>query len=79
MADYDNMTTAQLHVRIAKLERTVQFLLDHLELTYEETPASLFPEVAELKALGKTIDAISLYRNKTGASLAEAKEFVDSL
>jgi len=79
MTDYSSMNTAQLHVRIAKLERTVQFLLDHLELTYEEGPENLFPDVAELKAMGKTIDAISLYRNKTGASLAEAKEFVDSL
>ena len=79
MTDYSSMSTDQLHIRIAKLERTVQFLLDHLELTYEESPASLFPEVAELKALGKVFDAVSLYRNKTGASLAEAKEFVDSL
>lgn len=79
MADYDSMSIGGLHLRIAKLERTVQFLLDHLELAYEETPASLFPDVAELKALGKVVDAVSLYRNKTGASLAEAKEFVDSL
>ncbi len=74
-----NMAFGDLNTRVAKLERAVQFLLEHLELTYDESPAALFPDVTELKRLGKEMDAIKLYREKTDADLAEAKRFVNSL
>jgi hypothetical protein len=37
------------------------------------------PEVRELMRAGKTLDAIKLYRQATGASLDQAREYVYSL
>jgi len=37
------------------------------------------PEVKELMRAGKTLEAIKRYREATGASLAQAQEYVNSL
>ena len=70
----------ELRQRTARLERTVGFLLDQLKLTYIDQPDnSPFPDVAALVNKGNKLEAIKLYREKTGASLAEARDFVDRL
>ncbi|HVU12250.1 MAG TPA: hypothetical protein VHD90_13285 [Phototrophicaceae bacterium] len=73
----------QLQARVAKLERTVEFLLHHFELDYVDDPSSSIPGVdAEIMALvqaGKTIDAIRLYRERTGADLLTAKTVIEGL
>ena len=70
----------QLKQRIAKLERTVAFLLDQLKLTYIDQPeAQPFPEVAALVNKGNKLEAIKLYREQTGVSLAEAQKFANGL
>ncbi len=70
----------ELQMRVAKLERQVAFLLDHLALAYREEPdARVSPEVIELVRRGRKIQAIKLFRQETGVGLREAKEFVESL
>ena len=72
--------TRQLQARVAKLERTVEFLLTKLEIEYVDNPPNdVDPEVFRLARAGKTLDAIKLYREKTGADLVTAKQFVESL
>ena len=46
---------------------------------YAPMNADAPPEVKELMRAGKTIDAIKLYRQATGASLDQAREYVNSL
>jgi ribosomal protein L7/L12 len=66
--------------RIAALERKVSFLLQHLGIDADEAPAvTTDDEVMRLVRLGKTIDAIKLYRERTGVGLAEAKTAIDQL
>jgi len=70
----------QLQARVAKLERTVEFLLTKLELEYvDQPPNDVDPEVFRLARAGKPFDAIKLYREKTGADLLTAKKFIESL
>ncbi len=69
-----------LKERIAKLERTVAFLLDHAHATYVDQPDSgPMPDVAALVYGGNKLGAIKLYREKTGASLADAQKYIEAL
>ena len=69
-----------LRQRVAKLERTVAFLLEHTHATYVDKPDDgPFPDVAALVYAGKKMEAIKLYRDKTGASLADAQKYVNEL
>jgi ribosomal protein L7/L12 len=70
--------------RIMDLERKVEFLLKELKL--EEKEKAYIPDISPLmlEALalvrkGRKIEAIKLYREKTGTSLAEAKAIIDRL
>lgn len=66
--------------RIAKMERQIAFLLEHLGLEYEDDPTEdVSPAVLELVRMGKKIQAIKLFREETGFGLKEAKDFIDSL
>ena len=70
----------QLRERIAKLERTVAFLLTHTNATYVDQPdTDPFADVAALIHSGNRLEAVKLYRAKTGASLAQAQEFISQL
>ncbi|MDP9795629.1 ribosomal protein L7/L12 [Catenuloplanes nepalensis] len=60
--------------RLAAIERQQRAILDHLGVA----PPS-YPDVVELAGQGRSIEAIRLYRQHTGASLVEAKRFVDGL
>ncbi|MEV4440298.1 ribosomal protein L7/L12 [Streptomyces sp. NPDC049577] len=62
--------------RVARVERKVDLILDHLGIQ-EENPG--LARVAALAAEGKRIHAIKAYREITGAGLKEAKEAVDRL
>ncbi len=76
----DDMEFAQLNARVATLERAVAFLLAQTGSNYHDSPPIMeHGDIAELKRRGKLIDAIKLYRTKTGVGLAEAKQFVDNL
>jgi ribosomal protein L7/L12 len=76
----DNAQFEKLNARVALLERQITFLLNHASVAYVDRPlAPAYPDVAELKRQGKLIDAIQLYRTYSKASLAEAKNFVESM
>ena len=66
--------------RLAELERKVDFMLTALNLNYQEPPEPLYlAQVRTLVAAHKLIDAIKLYRENTGASLVDAKNFVENM
>ena len=70
---------ALLWKRVALLERQVKFLLGQSSVPFVDYGDTNFPEVAALKGQGKMMDAIKLYRSITGASLVDAKAFVEGL
>ncbi|ANY09746.1 hypothetical protein [Pseudonocardia sp. HH130630-07] len=62
--------------RLARVERKLDGLLDHLGIAYEQ------PELGRVEQLlgeGKTVAAVKAYRDATGAGLKEAKDEVDRL
>ncbi len=66
--------------RLQEIERKIDLLLNRFEISFQN-PALPEPlrQVAFLAAQGKKIEAIAEYRRLTGASLADAKNFVDGL
>jgi ribosomal protein L7/L12 len=77
------MNEVELIQRFREVERKVNFLLSELGL--EEKYRSYEPSVPEMEdvqqlvRMGQLIQAIKLYRDKTGAGLAEAKAAVESM
>ena len=66
--------------RIIRLEQKVDFLLRELGLDAKEQ-ASVPPpdDIIMLVRQGRKIEAIKLYREKTGVGLKEAKDAVDRM
>jgi ribosomal protein L7/L12 len=70
----------KLKLQVAKLEKQIAFLLDHLGLEYPEEPdGGASHQVVDLARRGKKMQAIKLYMQETGVGLRVAKEFVDSI
>jgi len=70
--------------RIIRLERKVDFLLREFGLVEKEEAYvpdhdSILDEVVALVRQGRKIEAIKLYREKTGADLKTAKDAVEKL
>ena len=66
--------------RLSALERKVDFIITALKLDYQEPPEPAYmAQVRALAAQRKVIDAIKLYRENTGASLVDAKNFVENM
>jgi len=66
--------------KVAKLERTVAYLMEKLNIPYEDNPAtSASASVLNLVKQGNMMAAIQLYKQESGVGLAEAKQFVESL
>lgn len=70
-------TRVELLRRLDRLEDKVDLLLNHAGL--EEPPVPRKDEVVSLVRAGKKIEAIKVYREATGAGLAEAKRAVEQL
>ncbi|MFG2137106.1 ribosomal protein L7/L12 [Streptomyces sp. NPDC048650] len=64
-----------LERRLARLEQKVDRLLAHIGAEEPEDPR--MAELDGLLVAGRKIQAIKMYRELTGAGLAEAKEAVD--
>lgn len=64
----------ELLARLARLERKVDAILAALNVPLDEDGME---EVRALAAAGKKIEAIKLYREQTGAGLAEARDAVE--
>jgi ribosomal protein L7/L12 len=60
--------------RLARIERRLALIMEHLEIQEADSP--LTGVIGELEQ-GNKIKAIKLYREQTGAGLAEAKSAVD--
>lgn len=67
----------QLSARVFHLEQQLQVLYRHLGIQYSD-PASL-DDVGAALSQGNKLEAIKLYREKTGTGLAEAKAAVENL
>ena len=67
---------AVIAARLVAIERKLQAVMDHLGIVDVE-PA--YPEVMECVRRGKLIAAVKLYRDQSGAGLADAKRAVDRM
>ena len=59
---------------IARIERKLDAIIAHLGI---QLPDDGLDEVRDLALAGQKIEAIRLYRAKTGVGLAEAKQMVE--
>ena len=68
-----------LKSRINELEEKLQFLYQRLNIDYAAptTDSSLAPEIQDVLRRGNKIEAIKIYRERTGVGLAEAKQVID--
>lgn len=62
--------------QLDRIEHKLDAILAHLGLN---VPTQGFDEVLTLARTGKKIEAIKVYREKTGVGLAEAKAAVDAM
>lgn len=75
-----NKEIAGIKARLEKIEAQLGFLFRSLGITTREAPAGrASATVQELAAKGDKIAAIRAFREETGASLKDAKEFIESL
>ncbi len=81
MSDQElSLRFGELSRRLAALERKVDFMLTALKLDYQEPPEPLYmAQIRALVAQRKVVDAIKVYRENTGASLVDAKNFVENM
>ncbi|PNE42510.1 MULTISPECIES: hypothetical protein [Streptomyces] len=75
LASATDRRTKPLERRMARLEQKMDRLMAHLGMEEVEDPR--MAEVDALLAKGKTVHAIKIYREVTGAGLVEAKEAVE--
>jgi large subunit ribosomal protein L7/L12 len=76
-ADYEYTA---LRRRVERLERLVARLMGEAGLEPdEELDSGPSPEIVDLVRQGEKLEAIKLYREKTGVGLKEAKAFIESL
>jgi hypothetical protein len=69
-----------LRTRVAELEAQVQFLYQHLGVTYvPEAMSGYDTEIAEYLKRGDMLGAIKIHRARHNSSLAEAKAEVEAL
>jgi hypothetical protein len=66
--------TAVLAVQVRRLERKLDAILAHLKIPL---PDDGLDDIRALIAAGRKIEAIKAYRQRTGATLAEATVAVD--
>lgn len=66
--------------QLDEMDRKLDAIMAHLGITLPEPqPGPRFPEIDELLRQGKKIEAIKVYRQRTGVGLKEAKEAVERM
>ena len=83
VSDADRSRIADLEMRVARLEGHVAQLAQSVGgapgAPFAAAAEPWMVEVQELKRSGKVINAIKLYRERTGVGLKEAKDAVDAM
>ncbi len=71
--------TDEINGRIARLERKIDLILEHLGIAdQDDVPGVMSPRVRQLAA-GNKIGAIKVLQEETNMGLKEAKDAVDAL
>ena len=73
---------ARLQREMQRLERKVDILLREAGIEVEEEEGDSFPDMDDVRYLlsqGRKIEAIKVYRQRTGARLKEAKDAVERM
>jgi hypothetical protein len=63
--------------QLVAIERKLDLIMEHFGLALPEFPETV--GIVELMRAGKKINAMKLYRERTGVSLKEAKDVVERL
>lgn len=69
-------TPAPSAARIASVERKLDLIMKHLGIV---EPRPDFPDIVQELMQGRKIQAIKLYRERTGVGLKEAKDAVEQM
>jgi hypothetical protein len=67
---------ARNSLRLRRIETKLDAIVKHLNL---DVGPQVDPQIVDLLAADKKIEAIKLYREQSGASLSDAKAYVESL
>ena len=80
MSSFEEQEIALLRQRIVRLEAQVEFLFKHLgvNMNPDGSPA-VDPRIIDALKKNNLIEAIKIYREKTGVGLAEAKAAVEEI
>ncbi len=71
---------AALQLKVAALERKLNFVMQHLQLDYQDDPLTpALAEAANWLRKGNKLEAIKVYQQMTGAGLKESKDAVEAL
>lgn len=72
---------SDLKAQLRRVERKLDAIIKHLDIRTDDPPLDELcgPDIQVLLASGKKIEAIKLYRERTGVGLKEAKDFIDGL
>jgi ribosomal protein L7/L12 len=80
MSSFEEQEIALLRQRIVRLEAQVEYLYKHFALTFaDNTSESNDPQIIAALRTNNMIEAIRLYREKTGLGLAAAKSAVEEI
>ena len=74
-----NTYIEQTNARLAAIESFLSVLASHAGIAYVNPTATVPPEVVAMAQSGDRIGAMKLYRELTGAGLAEAQAIVAGL
>ena len=76
----DTTRITNLQMKVAELERKLDFVMKHLDLELPADPQSPWmAEVTRLLRQGNRLEAINLYRQQTGGNLKAARDAVEEL
>ncbi len=80
MSSFEEQEIALLRQRVVRLEAQMEFLFKHLGVSMKEGGSTAVdPRIIEALKKNNIIEAIKIYREKTGVGLAEAKSAVEAI
>ena len=80
MSSFEEQEIALLRQRVVRLEAQMEFLFKHLGVSMNaDGSVAVDPRIIEALKKNNIIEAIKIYREKTGVGLAEAKSAVEEI